>query len=120
MAKPELGQKRQCLHCGVKFYDLSRDPIICPKCNQIFEIVTHVPEAVNDDGDLETSAGGPEMISLDEVAAAESMGDPLKDSIDLDVDDDVGGDETFLEDEEEGDEDVTGFIDSDMKDDEET
>ena len=33
MVKPEWGMKRTCNSCGAKFYDLCRDPIICPKCD---------------------------------------------------------------------------------------
>ena len=33
MAKPELGTKRVCVSCGTKFYDLSKQPAICPKCS---------------------------------------------------------------------------------------
>ena len=36
MAKPELGTKRLCPGCGAKFYDLSKDPIVCPKCDTVF------------------------------------------------------------------------------------
>ena len=36
MAKAELGTKRQCQSCGAKFYDLSKSPILCPKCNTVF------------------------------------------------------------------------------------
>ena len=32
MAKPELGTKRVCVSCGAKFYDLQKNPAICPKC----------------------------------------------------------------------------------------
>lgn len=32
MAKPEWGTKRTCTTCGARFYDMQRDPIICPKC----------------------------------------------------------------------------------------
>ncbi len=32
MAKPEWGQKRTCQSCGCRFYDLTRAPIVCPKC----------------------------------------------------------------------------------------
>ena len=121
MAKPELGLKRQCLHCGAKFYDLNRDPIVCPKCGEIFEIIDpHASSAASDDGELDVMVGSPEIVSLDDVAAAESLNDPLKDDIDLDVDDAVGDDDTFLEDEEEGDEDVTDFIDSDLNDDDDS
>src|SRR6185437_8968402 len=39
VAKPALGTKRLCPHCGAKFYDLSKDPIVCPKCGSVVEIV---------------------------------------------------------------------------------
>ncbi len=32
MAKPELGLKRVCVSCGTKFYDLTKNPAVCPKC----------------------------------------------------------------------------------------
>lgn len=41
MAKSEWGLKRTCQSCGARFYDMSRDPIICPKCGTEFD-----PEAV--------------------------------------------------------------------------
>ncbi|HEM46397.1 MAG TPA: TIGR02300 family protein, partial [Alphaproteobacteria bacterium] len=41
MAKPEWGTKRICQSCGAPFYDLRRDPIVCPKCGTVFD-----PEAV--------------------------------------------------------------------------
>src|SRR5947209_16102163 len=36
VAKPELGTKRMCANCGAKFYDLNKDPIVCPKCATVF------------------------------------------------------------------------------------
>lgn len=32
MAKPELGLKRVCVSCSTKFYDLTKQPAICPRC----------------------------------------------------------------------------------------
>lgn len=32
MAKPELGTKRTCVACGAKFYDMAKQPAVCPKC----------------------------------------------------------------------------------------
>ena len=40
MAKPELGTKRLCSNCGAKFYDLNKDPIVCPKCHTVMELAT--------------------------------------------------------------------------------
>ena len=36
MLKPSLGIKRLCTSCGTKFYDLSKKPIVCPKCLTAF------------------------------------------------------------------------------------
>ncbi len=36
MAQVEWGTKRQCADCGANFYDLRRDPIICPRCAAVF------------------------------------------------------------------------------------
>jgi uncharacterized protein (TIGR02300 family) len=33
MAKPELGNKRVCVACSTRFYDLNRQPVLCPKCS---------------------------------------------------------------------------------------
>lgn len=37
MAKAEWGMKRMCHTCGARFYDLRRDPIICPHCGAVFD-----------------------------------------------------------------------------------
>src|SRR3974377_114742 len=39
VANPELGTKRLCASCGAKFYDLNKDPIHCPKCGAVYEVV---------------------------------------------------------------------------------
>ncbi len=41
MAKPEWGIKRICPSCGARYYDLRKDPPICPTCNAEFD-----PEAL--------------------------------------------------------------------------
>ena len=32
------GTKRLCLGCGKRFYDMRRDPIVCPACDTSFEV----------------------------------------------------------------------------------
>lgn len=32
MVKPELGQKRLCVSCSARFYDLAKSPAVCPRC----------------------------------------------------------------------------------------
>ena len=38
MAKVELGLKRACLTCDMRFYDFKRSPIICPGCGTEFDL----------------------------------------------------------------------------------
>ena len=40
MAKADLGTKRHCPNCGAKYYDLNRNPILCPRCGTPFEVPT--------------------------------------------------------------------------------
>jgi uncharacterized protein (TIGR02300 family) len=37
VAKPEWGSKRICPSCGARYYDLLREPVICPKCGTPFD-----------------------------------------------------------------------------------
>lgn len=128
MARPELGLKRQCMNCGAKFYDLARDPATCPKCGSVYQAVapsrvsapalSRTTSAQQDDED-ETDEKGPEMVSLDEVEAAE---DDVDTATDDDSTDDAAGDDdadTFLEEEDAGDDDVSDLIDGDIESDEE-
>ncbi len=125
MSKPELGIKRQCRNCGNRFYDLSRDPIICPKCGTVFQAVE--PKSVSpasgevaiDDDAKPEAVAGPELVSLDE--ADRVPGDKVLETEEAEEAADAVGtdDETFLEEEEEGDDDVASLIDGDLEDDEE-
>ena len=42
MVKPAWGMKRTCQGCGAHFYDMQKDPIICPKCATVYD-----PDAVS-------------------------------------------------------------------------
>jgi uncharacterized protein (TIGR02300 family) len=126
VAKPELGSKRLCIHCGAKFYDLNKDPAVCPKCGAPMQAsaVTRVAapvvaraRPVEEEPEIEKD--GPEMVSLDEVEAAEGGKETAEDDIDIAEDVVTPADDTFLEEEEEGEDDVTGLIDGDLEDDEE-
>jgi uncharacterized protein (TIGR02300 family) len=37
LAKPEWGNKRICPSCGARYYDLLRDPVVCPKCSTPYD-----------------------------------------------------------------------------------
>ena len=135
MAKPELGTKRLCASCGAKFYDLSKDPIVCPKCETVFHPVVSTrarPEAARapvaplaPEVAEVPEAAEVELVSLEE-ADAESEGGKKAAGADVDVEDEVevaddaAEDDTFLEtDEDEGD-DVSDIVGGEREDEEDT
>lgn len=122
MAKPELGNKHQCQHCGTKFFDLSKTPVVCPKCGTVQQVAatTRMARAsVPDDDEEVENETGPELVSLEEAEATEENVDVGGDD-DVEIEDDSGDDDdTFLEEEEEDNDDVSGLIDGDVGGDDE-
>lgn len=114
MASLERGTKRQCLYCGTKFYDLNRDPINCPNCGKVFaasaakiqpRVVAEPKEEVFEEVEVVPAEVAVEVISLEE-AEEEVEGDVIPDVEDVEVDDELGGDDddVFLEEDEDDDE----------------
>ena len=137
MAKPELGTKRLCAGCGAKFYDLNKDPITCPKCGTVFEVVTVAPRGRPEAAAAAAAARAPvqpaepevaetpdaEFVSLEEAdAEAEGAKKPVDDAAEVEDVEIEGGedDATFIEETEEEDTDVTEIIGGDIEDEEET
>ena len=137
MAKPELGTKRLCGNCGAKFYDLSKDPIICPKCHTVLELVAVSSRSRPDSAAARTAAPAPEeeavvpetaeaeFVSLED-ADAEAQGKKTADGEavegaedEVELEDEGLDDAAFIEEQEEGDDDVTDII-GDVDDEEET
>lgn len=122
MAKVELGAKRQCQNCGAKFFDLNKDPIVCPKCGTIFQGTTaRAPRAAPKVEAEEVEAAAPagvELVSLEEAEAGDEKVAAVVDE-DIEVEDDGAAGDTFLEEEEEDDDDVAALIDGDIASDEE-
>jgi uncharacterized protein (TIGR02300 family) len=129
LAKPDLGTKRLCGNCGAKFYDLSKTPIVCPKCETVFvvPVVTSrsrpeparapvpVPEVVVP----ETPEA--EFVSLEEADAEAAGTKPAGEAAEgeeIEIDPALDAD-AFIEEQEEGDADVTDII-GDVADEEET
>ncbi len=121
--KAARGTKRLCENCENKFYDLNRDPIICPICETVFQVqgavsaVDHIAESDDDSDDIIDVPAGAELVSLDEVEEGEDNKVPVIEDEDnlADLDDDAdipdaADDDTFLEQEDDGETDVTGII----------
>jgi len=133
VAKPELGTKRLCAGCGVKYYDLGKDPIACPKCGTAFvaaPVSRGRPEParavapVAEEAAVVPEVQEAEFVSLEE-ADAEAQGGAKKPAEAAETEDDVEIDETlddaaFIEETEEEDADVTDIIGGDIENEEET
>ena len=37
MADTNIGRKRRCVSCGIKFYDFDKTPVTCPACGAEFD-----------------------------------------------------------------------------------
>ncbi|MFJ5369756.1 TIGR02300 family protein [Bosea sp. CER48] len=128
MAKPELGTKRVCPVTGRKFYDLNKDPVVSPYTGQAYPRSMFEPQAKapakpepEEEDETEAADGAVELVSLDEADAEASEKEAVVTSEDdIEVEDDIGGedDDTFLEEDEEGDDDVSDLIDGDIEGDE--
>ncbi|MBM3550856.1 MAG: TIGR02300 family protein [Alphaproteobacteria bacterium] len=121
MAKPELGAKRQCQSCGTRFFDMNKNPIACPKCGAIYQVValTRTAARAMQEEESEVEKENPDTVSLEEVEETEAAAESLDVEDEVEIEGDDAEDDTFLE-EEEGDDDVSGLIDGDIESDEET
>jgi uncharacterized protein (TIGR02300 family) len=140
VAKPELGTKRLCASCSAKFYDLNKDPIVCPKCGTIYEVAPVVTRGRPDAAAaaaarapapvVEAAAPEPqeaEFVSLEEADAEASGGakKPAEAGAEAEVEEEVEMDDegmddaAFIEEQEEEDADVTDIIGGDIENEEE-
>ncbi len=112
MAKPEWGTKRQCLGCGVRFYDLGKQPIVCPACDVPYEV-----EIVLKSRRPQAAAAVKEP-----TPAAPAKPEPKKAGDDAangtdkaEVEDDNADDTLLAKDDDNGDEDVSKELDTKIK-----
>ncbi len=136
MAKPDLGTKRLCGNCGAKFYDLSKTPILCPKCETVFVVAPVSSRARPEPAAAAAGARAPvaepevvapetadaEFVSLEEADAEAAGAKPAEgeaaEGEEIEIDPALDAD-AFIEEQEEGDADVTDII-GDVADEEET
>jgi uncharacterized protein (TIGR02300 family) len=118
VAKPELGNKHQCHHCSTKFFDLNKNPVICPKCGAVQQVTSaRAVRAIVPEKEEVEAEPGLEIVSLDEAEVAEpNLETAADDDVEIEVE---PADDTFLEEEEEDTDDVSGLIDGEIAPDEE-
>jgi uncharacterized protein (TIGR02300 family) len=134
VAKPELGTKRLCAHCGARFYDLNHAPATCPKCGTVFEAVAvgstrgraEPARAAAREVEAVPVSREAEFVSLEEADAEvhggkkKPAGTPVEGDDDVELDDEGLDDAAFIEEAEEEDTDVTEIIGNDIENEEET
>jgi uncharacterized protein (TIGR02300 family) len=120
--KSERGTKRTCqsASCGSRFYDLNRDPIACPICGTVYDVLTtassgasapaaeRAPRRAAKKQDLPivpVPGDSPDVETDDALAEIETDDDAIDDN----------DDETFLEAEEEDGGDVSGILGGTVK-----
>ena len=116
MAKADLGTKRACLACGMRFFDFSRSPIICPGCGAEFD-----PENI-----IKSRKGRPAAKTTSRADVDATDDDQIEDDDDADeltdavVDDNDDDDIDFDDDDDvDVDDDGPGIIQDDISDDDE-
>lgn len=112
--KAARGTKRTCQNpqCGSRFYDLNRNPIVCPICESVYQIASSplaVAAATEEKGPRRKKpefAGGAAPVPAGEPEVAEEL-------VDIEAAEEpiaAEEDETFLEEEEEDGGDVSGIL----------
>ncbi|MCF6326837.1 MAG: TIGR02300 family protein [Devosiaceae bacterium] len=141
MASDKRGTKHQCLNCGMKYYDLNRDPILCPGCQTPFETPA-VPEPTPSktpaaeeakpedkistesvEADPGAKVAGAEVVSFEDAESEDDQDDDEENSAegipDVEGVEDIGGevDNAFVESDDDEDEKVDFGVNT-AKDDE--
>ncbi len=123
MAKSELGTKRICPETGRKFYDLNKSPVISPYTGHVVPVIA---PAVRHRAEARAAAAAPkeevvlpetqeaEFVSLED-ADAEAQGkktdaEVVEGGDEIELEDEPMDDATFIEEQEEGDDDVADII----------
>jgi uncharacterized protein (TIGR02300 family) len=143
MAKSELGTKRICPETGRKFYDLNKDPVISPYTGKVVPVETLVTRARPEPAArVVAPAAAPapaeevatpepaeaEFVSLEDADAEASGGSAKKpaepaeaevEDEEVEMDDEGLDDSTFIEEQEDENEDVTDIIGGDRENEEE-
>jgi uncharacterized protein (TIGR02300 family) len=142
MAKPDLGTKRVCPDTGRKFYDLNKTPVISPYTGKVVPIAVAPtrarpepvaparPAPVEVVEAVVPEAADVELVSLEDAeaeqqgkkpaAAAGAEGTPAAgEEEEVEIDESLD-DAAFIEEEEEGDADVSDIIGEGVEKEEET
>jgi uncharacterized protein (TIGR02300 family) len=123
-SKAARGVKRTCQKCGKRFYDLGREPIICPYCEEEFKLAKPDEEALAREkleaeklaaekkkaaeaANLKDAASevDPELTEVDDDELAD-----IEDIEEVEADGDDDAADTFLPDDDDDDDDVSDIL----------
>ena len=128
MAKSDLGTKRVCPDTGRKFYDMGKSPVISPYTGKVVPIVVPVqsrsrpesaaarPMPAAETETLVPETQDAEFVSLEDAEAEQQGKKKVGATGDVSEDDEIEGDDeslddaAFIEEQEDGDPDVTDII----------
>ncbi len=142
MAKAELGTKRICPETGRKFYDLGKTPVVSPYTGKVVPIVAPPqsrarpepaqpapvarPAPAPEPEAIVPETADAEFVSLEDAEAEQQGKKPAAEGAaaagetdDVEIDESLD-DAAFIEEEEEGDPDVTDIIGETIEKEEET
>jgi uncharacterized protein (TIGR02300 family) len=141
VAKPDLGTKRVCPDTGRKFYDLNKTPVISPYTGKVVPIVAPAPPRARPEpaaaarpapaAQTETvvpETADAEFVSLEDAEAEQQGKKPAAadataaagEEEEVEIGDESMDDAAFIEEQEEGDADVTDIIGESIEKEEET
>jgi len=131
VAKPDLGTKRVCPETGRKFYDLNKNPVISPYTGKVVPIVVAPvrarpepaatapvarPAPAAEPEVVSPETADAEFVSLDDAEAEQQGKKPAAAGAKAEgEEEEAGGDDTlddaaFIEEQDEGDPDVSDII----------
>ena len=141
MAKPDLGTKRVCPDTGRKFYDLNKTPVISPYTGKVVPIAAPAPARSRPEPPVAAAKAAPvvpteaivpetadaEFVSLEDAEAEQQGKKPAAadataagEEEEVEIGDEAMDDAAFIEEQEEGDADVTDIIGESIEKEEES
>ena len=117
MAKADLGKKRACLACGMRFYDFGRSPIVCPGCGAEFDPENIIKSRKGRSAAKPMSRDNVDATEADQIEDNDDAAELTDAVVDQNDNDDIGFDEDDDVD-VDVDDDGPGIIEDDISDDE--
>ena len=119
MPKTEWGVKRTCPNCEARFYDLRREPIVCPECGSTFNVDDHGKVSATRERRAPIPVREPEDALVDEEDLVEETDEDEEAPLLAEEDEDEEPAAPALSDEDEEEGEAAVFQDPGLIDDEE-